>query len=130
MTGEAGTIPRRHRRYAIDVEATLGGEGARVRARTRDISRTGICVITTQAFAPGTVAPIELVLNFGENSYSEPLALTARIVWCTELAGKYQVGAMFDDVTDQQDGFLEMFLQYLGESLSPEDDEPYEDPFR
>jgi len=117
---QTGTIPRRHRRYAVDVEATLGIAGIRVRARTRDISRTGICLISTEPVAPGTLAPLELVLAFGEDSYSEPLSLSARIVWCTELGGSFQVGAMFDDVTDQQDGFLEMFLQYLGDSLSPD----------
>ena len=119
---QTGTIPRRHRRYAVDVEATLGIGGIRVRARTRDISRTGICLISTEPVVPGTLAPLELVLAFGEDSYSEPLSLSARIVWCTELGGSFQVGAMFDDVTDQQDGFLEMFLQYLGDSLSPDGD--------
>ncbi len=126
---QAGTIPRRHRRYAVDVEATLGVEGNRVRARTRDISRNGICLIAGEPFMPGTLAPLELVLAFGEDSYSEPLGLTARIVWCTELNGSYQVGAMFDDVSDQQDGFLEMFLQYLGDSLSPDHD-GNDDPWR
>jgi hypothetical protein len=120
------TIPRRHRRYAVDVEATLGIGGIRVRARTRDISRTGICLISSEPVAAGTLAPLELVLAFGEDSYSEPLALSARIVWCTALGGSFQVGAMFDDVTDQQDSFLEMFLQYLGDSLSPDAD-PDED---
>jgi hypothetical protein len=126
-----GPIPRRHQRYAVDVQATLGIGSLRVQARTRDISRTGICLISTEPLTPGTLAPLELVLAFGEGSYSEPLSLSARIVWCTELGGSFQVGAMFDDVTDQQDGFLEMFLQYLGEALSP-DDEPggfNDDPF-
>ena len=34
---------------------------------------------------------------------------------------------MFEDVTDQQDQFLEMFLQYLDGTLSPSGDDD-EDP--
>ena len=127
---QLGTIPRQHRRYAVDVEATLGTAPDRQRARTRDISRVGICLIAKEAMAPGTLVPLELVLAFGDDAYSEPLSLTARIVWCTELAGSFQVGAMFDDVTDEQDNFLDMFLQYLGEAMSPDGDgnDP-DDPF-
>ena len=121
------TVPRKHRRYAVDVEATVGVGENRLRARTRDISRHGICLISAEPLSPGTQAPLELVLAFGDDAYSEPLSLSARIVWCTELGGSYQVGAMFDDVSDQQDGFLEMFLQYLNEAMSPEDGD--DDPF-
>jgi hypothetical protein len=125
----AGTIPRQHRRFAVDVEATLGTGDGRQKARTRDISRVGICLIATQPINPGTLVPLELVLAFGDDAYSEPLSLTARIVWCTQLEGSYQLGAMFDEVTDQQDGFLDMFLQYLGDAMSP-DGEDADDPFR
>ncbi|HEY0709905.1 MAG TPA: PilZ domain-containing protein [Polyangia bacterium] len=118
---------RKNRRFAVDVEATLDIKGQRLRARTRDISRSGICLITDQPIAAGQLLPVELVLAFGDDAYSEPLSLTARIVWCTNLDGNYQVGAMFDEVTDQQDGFLEMFLEYLDEALSP--DEDTNDPF-
>jgi hypothetical protein len=119
-----GNIPRQHRRFAVDVEATVGTGDQRQRARTRDISRMGICLITTQTMTPGTMVPLELVLAFGDDAYSEPLQLSARIVWCTPLEGSFQVGAMFDEVTDQQDGFLEMFLQYLGDAMSPDGEDP------
>ena len=125
---QLGTVPRKHRRFAVDVEATMHLHDKHLRTRTRDISRTGICLISTEPVAAGTLAPIELVLSFGDDAYSEPLSLTARIVWCTELGGSFQVGAMFDDVTDQQDGFLDMFLQYLDEAMSPED-QADDDPF-
>jgi hypothetical protein len=118
---------RKNRRFAVDVEATLDLPGERLRARTRDISRAGICLLTDRPVAAGAILPVELVLAFGDDAYSEPLSLNARIVWCTNLDGTYQLGAMFDEVTDQQDGFLEMFLEYLDEALSPEDDK--DDPF-
>jgi hypothetical protein len=123
----SGNSTRKNRRFAVDVEATLDlAGGHRLRARTRDISRSGICLITDRPVAAGALIPVELVLAFGDDAYSEPLSLAARIVWCTNLDGNYQVGAMFDEITDQQDGFLEMFLEYLDEALSPdEDDNPF-----
>ena len=111
---------RRDRRYVVDVDATIHlPEGGQLKARTRDVSRNGICLVATQAMPVGVVVNLELVLSFGNNSFSEPLNLSGRLVWCTNLAGSYQVGAMFEDVTDQQDQFLEMFLQYLDGTLSP-----------
>jgi hypothetical protein len=121
-----GNSTRKTRRFAIDVEATLALDGQPLRARTRDISSSGICLITERPVAAGAIVPVELVLAFGDDAYSEPLALSARIVWCTNLDGTYQVGAMFDEITDQQEGFLEVFLEYLDEALSPDDDN---DPF-
>lgn len=112
---------RRHRRYAVDVAATTTIEGRRLEIRTRDLSRNGICLITKEAMVPGSVANLELVLAFGNDSFSEPLVLAARVVWCTQLGGSFQIGAMFEELTDQQDGFLEMFLQFLDGTLRPRD---------
>ena len=122
---------RRDCRYVVDVDATVRlPEGGDLKTRTRDLSRNGICLVATQAMPVGAVVGIELVLSFGNNSFSEPLNLTSRLVWCTNLADSYQVGAMFEDVTDQQDQFLEMFLQYLDGTLSPrgEEDDIASDP--
>jgi hypothetical protein len=119
---------RRHPRYAVDVEANvvLSG-GRRLSARTRDLSRSGICVITGEPLPMGNMLTVDLVLAFGGDAFSEPLTLEARVVWCSNLGGTFQVGAMFDDLTEQQDGFLEMFLQYLQGGSSPRDDDDDED---
>jgi PilZ domain len=125
---------RRDRRYVVDIDATVHlPEGGKLKARTRDVSRNGICLVATEAMPVGALVNIELVLSFGNNSFSEPLSLSARLVWCTNLAGSFQVGAMFEDVTDQQDQFLEMFLHYLDGTLSPrgvgeDEDDPAADP--
>jgi hypothetical protein len=120
---------RRHPRYAVDVEANLILTGGRrLGARTRDLSRSGICIITGEPLAGGALVDVDLVLAFGGDAFSEPLTLVARVVWCANLGGSFQVGAMFDDLTEQQDGFLEMFLQYLdGSTISREDDLDEED---
>jgi hypothetical protein len=120
---QPGAGQRRDRRYVVDVDATIHLPEGDVKARTRDVSRNGICLVATQAMPVGALVGIELVLSFGNNSFSEPLNLSGRLVWCTNLSGSFQVGAMFEDVTDQQDQFLEMFLQYLDGTLSPRGDD-------
>jgi hypothetical protein len=142
-----GKDTRRHPRFNVDVEAVLqipGGE--RVAARTRDLSRSGICIITTTRLRPAEPLRVELVLAFGDNAFSEPLRLDAHVVWCTAIAGQYQVGAMFDRLTAEHHEFLDMFLHFLDGTLAPSgvtpidgdtwDDEPTlppdvkDDPFR
>ncbi len=111
---------RKSRRFSVDVEATLTPDGADpVPARARDLSRTGICVISAHPIASGHDVTLRLVLAFSNNATSEPLSLSARVVWCTPIAQSFQIGVMFCDVTDKQDGFLEMFLQFLDGTLAP-----------
>lgn len=113
---------RRHPRFTVDVEATVHAtSGGALVARTRDVSRTGICLITTTPIGVGTPLAVELVLSFGETR-SEPLRMQARVVWCTSIERAFQVGAMFDELDDQQESFLEMFLQYLDGTLAPRAD--------
>src|SRR5256885_4373103 len=111
---------RRHPRFQVDVEAMVQtARGERLTARTRDLSRSGICVITYTALECGQPLSVELVLAFGDNAFSEPLRLEAHVVWCTTIAGHYQVGAMFDRLTAEHNEFLEMFLRFLDGSLTP-----------
>jgi PilZ domain len=112
--------PRRHPRYAVDVDATLTlSDGRRLKMRTRDLSRNGVCLIAGESVAPGAAMSVDLVLSFGNNAFSEPLVLSARVVWCTQIADAFQLGAMFDEVTDEQDGFLDMFLHFLDGTITP-----------
>jgi hypothetical protein len=112
--------PRRHPRYAVDVDASLTLEdGRRLKMRTRDLSRNGLCLIAGEHVAPGVAASVDLVLSFGNNAFSEPLVLPARVVWCTKIGDAFQLGAMFDEVSEEQDGFLEMFLHFLDGTITP-----------
>lgn len=139
---------RRHPRFSVDVEATIKrGGGGDFKARTRDLSLTGICLVASSPMAVGSTENISLVLSFGQGAYSEPLSLPARVVWCTRIGSAYQVGAMFEDVSDEQDSYLDMFLQFLdgtltprGSGAAPDDEDPednrkpspdeLDDPFR
>jgi hypothetical protein len=111
---------RRYPRVTVDVQANVQTvDGRKLIARTRDLSRSGICLITTGAIVPGEKLGIELVLLLGPASSSEPLPLRARVVWCTPIAHAFQIGAMFDGLTAKEAAFLEMFLRYLDGSILP-----------
>ena len=111
---------RRYPRFQVDVQAAVHASSGRgLAARTRDLSRSGICLITTEALPSGERLTDELVLLIGSNSESEPLPLRARVVWCTAIADAFQIGAMFDRLSSKESGFLDMFLRYLDGTLLP-----------
>jgi hypothetical protein len=124
---------RKHRRFAVDVEAVVHAPVGTFTARTRDLSRSGICLITSTALKGNEWVVIELVLAFGDNAFSEPLRLDARVVWCTAIGSSFQVGAMFNVLSGDSAEFLDMFLRYLDGSLGPRgeaaaDEEEERDP--
>lgn len=111
---------RRHPRVTVDVQANVcTSDGRKLPARTRDLSRSGICLITTDGLSPGEILKIDLILLFGQNSASESLPLRARVVWCTAISKAFQIGATFDTISGKEKSFLEMFLRYLDGSILP-----------
>jgi hypothetical protein len=111
---------RRHPRFSVDVQANVRtSDGRKLPARTRDLSRSGICLITTNSLAQRDELLIDLILLFGSSSASEPLPLRARVVWCTPISQAFQVGAMFDDLSKAEESFIDMFLRYLDGSILP-----------
>jgi hypothetical protein len=111
---------RRHPRFNVDVQANVRtGDGRKLPARTRDLSRSGMCLITTNALAQRDELLIDLILLLGPTSTSEPLPLRARVVWCTPISQAFQVGAMFEKLSKTEQAFLDMFLRYLDGSILP-----------
>ena len=111
---------RRHPRISVDVQANVRTtDGRKLPARTRDLSRSGMCLITTSSLAQRDELLIDLILLFGPSSASEPLPLRARVVWCTPISQAFQVGAMFEKLSTTEQSFLDMFLRYLDGSILP-----------
>jgi len=111
---------RRHPRFSVDVQANVRtSDGRKLPARTRDLSRSGMCLITTNSLAQRDELLIDLILLFGPSSASEPLPLRARVVWCTPISQAFQVGAMFEKLSKTEQSFLDMFLRYLDGSILP-----------
>lgn len=142
--GQAGPVSRPERqfpRYAHAAEVTIrGGGDVSSRGRTSNLSKGGLCATVGAPFSVGAVVDTELALVFGEDSFSEPLALPARVVWCTNLGGGWQVGLSFRGLPADQLRYLDLFLRFLAEGKAEskraatareeaEDDDDDPDPF-
>lgn len=132
---------RREQRKAIDLRATVAVNGRAVAVRTRDISRSGMCLVTDTQIVTNTEVDIQLVLSLGSEKMSEPLWVTGSSVWCTALFGRYQIGIMFTRLDDEQARFLDLFMRFIdgdvrpagydpGPEPKPERPEDKDDPFR
>jgi hypothetical protein len=95
-----------------------------VPARTRDISRSGICLISETEIPCDTELKIQLVLSLGGDTMSEPLLVTGRTIWCTAIFGKYQVGAMFVQIDRERRRFLDLFMRFVDGEINPLGHEP------
>jgi hypothetical protein len=112
---------REHPRFNVDIQVTVAVDDAKRAARTRDMSRAGLCLIADQSLSVDTEISLELVLTFGEAGATEPLELTGRVAWCTELFGSYQIGVKFVNLDDDRARYLDMFIGFLDGTLGPGD---------
>src|SRR5215831_15811394 len=106
-------IRRQHPRYNVDIQVGVAVADVKLAARTRDLSRAGLCLIADQAIAVDTEVSLELVLTFGEAGATEPLKLFGRVAWCTALFGAHQIGVMFVKVDGELARYLDMFVGFL-----------------
>ena len=105
---------RAHPRFAVEVDAEVRLVDRVIPARTRNVSRGGICFVTREAIPLGTEVVLNMALVFDEQTFSEPLLVRSRIVWCTDLGGgRWQVGTTFFGLTQDNRAYLDMFLRYL-----------------
>ncbi|MES1207657.1 MAG: PilZ domain-containing protein [Pseudomonadota bacterium] len=118
---------RNEQRRPVDVSATVSIAGRKVAARTRDLSRSGICLISDTEIPRDTELRVELVLSLGADAMSEPLIVLARTIWCTAIAGKFQVGAMFVQLDNERGRFLDLFMRFLDGEVNPVGHEPASD---
>jgi PilZ domain-containing protein len=107
---------RAHPRYALEVDAQVRLQDRVLPIRTKDVSRGGLCFGAPIPIPAGTPVELSLSLVFDEQTFSEPLVVRARVVWCTTLEPKrHQVGTAFIAMTNEQRAYLDLFLRYLKE---------------
>jgi hypothetical protein len=111
---------REHPRFNVDIQVGVTVADAKFEARTRDMSKAGVCLIGDQPIPPDTEISLELVLTFGEAGTSEPLKMIGRVAWCTALFGAYQIGVKFVKVDDDRARYLSMFVGFLDGTLAPD----------
>ena len=114
-------VRREHPRFNVDIQVAVTVADAKFAARTRDMSRAGLCLIGEQPIAADTEISLELVLTFGEAGTSEPLKVIGRVAWCTALFGSFQIGVKFVKVDDDLARYLDMFVGFLDGTLAPGD---------
>lgn len=113
MTSHA--LGRAHPRYALDLDAEIRFGDLRIPARSRNVSSGGMCFTLDEPLPVGCEVELSMALVFEEEVFSEPLNVRARVVWCTRLGDKLQVGTCFVGLTNEDRDYLEMFLRYLKE---------------
>jgi hypothetical protein len=111
---------REHPRFNVDIQVAVTVADAKFAARTRDMSRAGLCLIGEQPIPADTEISLDLVLTFGEAGTSEPLKMIGRVAWCTALFGAYQIGVKFVKLDDDRARYLDMFLGFLDGTLAPD----------
>jgi hypothetical protein len=116
---EAHPTRRQHQRFNVDVQVAVSVANENLAARTRDISRAGLCLIATQPIARETEVSLEMVLTFGDDGVSEPLSILGRVAWCTALFGSYQIGVKFVKIDGERAKYLDMFVGFLDGTLAP-----------
>ena len=112
---------RENPRHAIDASIVVHGDAGQIVGRSRNLSSGGLCAEFAEPFVVGQKVELTVTLVFDVESFSEPLALTARSVWCTGLGDGYQVGFQFLALTGDQAAYLAMFLRFLeqGQNTRP-----------
>jgi len=114
-------VRRQHPRFKVDIKVGVVVSDVKLAARTRDMSRAGLCLIADQPIASDTEISLELVLTFGEAGATEPLQLIGRVAWCTALFGSYQIGVKFVKLDSERERYLDMFVGFLDGTLAPGD---------
>jgi hypothetical protein len=115
---------RREERRPVDIKATISVDGRAVPARTRDISRSGICLLSDTEIPCDTELQIQLVLSLGIDKISEPLMVTGRTIWCTAMFGRYQIGVIFVQIDGNRRRFLDLFMRFVDGEVNPVGHDP------
>jgi hypothetical protein len=119
MSAAPYAVRRQHQRFSVDVQVGVTVANTKLEARTRDMSRAGVCLVAMQGIARETEIELELVLTFGEGGMSEPLKVFGKVAWSTALFGAYQIGVKFVKVDDDCGRYLDMFIGFLDGTLAP-----------
>ena len=104
---------RRFPRYALDVECELHAGDLTLRSRTRNLSLSGIAIMMAEPLPLGCEVTLQLALGFPDNERSEPIDLPATVMWCTPLAGAFQLGARFHELSPHLSHLVRVFIQFL-----------------
>jgi Tfp pilus assembly protein PilZ len=104
---------REHPRYAHDAAVELHMPDRAIMGRMANLSSGGLCATLAEPIPIGTDLEIDIQLVFDDDRRSEPLRLPGRIVWCTAVGKRHQIGVRFLSIDSEKAEDLTMFLRYL-----------------
>lgn len=107
---------RRAKRFEIDVSAELKVGNRVMSARTKNLSETGVCLVTSGPLEEGAQLPVSLFLTVdGIEDVSTPsLDLSASVVWASPgNDGGHMAGCHFSDLDPERVKHLQSFLSRL-----------------
>ncbi len=110
------------KRFGVEVEAEVTSASGTISAITKDVSRGGACFVVTAPMAVGSGFDMALSLVLGENSFSEPLKLAGKVVWCTRTEEGFQIGAAFNPMGTEMREYLQMFLNFVAKGVGVGED--------
>jgi len=105
-------------RFACDLEATIEVPGRPpVAGLAREISTTGVCVLTEIPVSPGSDANVHLrlILEWAE---SETLTLPGQVLWSTRTEGHFQVGVAFGQMPVERWQRLDILLRFIAGEIA------------
>ncbi len=108
---------RQYPRFAIEAAIELVTAAGSTKGRTKNVSRGGLAANVSRPIPPGLKVDVRMSLVFDEDTFSEPLVLPARVVWCTPIRDDFQLGASFMQLGSEEQSYLAMFLRYLQEGM-------------
>ncbi len=105
---------RLHPRYAAEVAVELRTEELVCKGSTVNVSEGGLCANVDAAVPNGSEVQASLSLILvADGAISEPVEITARVVWCTAIGDLHQVGLSFLPMSPATRDSLEILLQIL-----------------
>ncbi len=107
---------RRAKRYDIQAAAEITTPGGVLQSITKNLSETGVCLVTKKMLEEGQKIQINLFLIVdGIEDISHPsLDLTAEVIWSAPSSeDEFQSGCHFVDLNTQQIEILRSFLRQL-----------------
>lgn len=69
-------------------EETPGSPGRKIACAIRDISASGLCLLSEESLTTGALYPVSVALG----SHTEPFVLTVEVIWCRPEKAGYLVG--------------------------------------
>lgn len=110
------TESRRARRYLVEAAAEVITPEATLESKTKNLSETGVCLVTKKMLPEGCKLKINifLVIDGIEDISTPSLDIEAEVIWSAPSSeDEYLAGCQFLNISEKHLQILRNFLQHL-----------------